>query len=842
MDWPSLSSVAFEHPTRLALALVCGALALGAGALARRQPGVVRAWAGPMRVAALTLVGLALASPVVEGRREARFEPAGVWVLSLTGPAPVVPGQKVFSEEPQAFAARVRNAMALGNPPAMVEVHSYEETSSRHACALIRGLDVPCRAVVAPRDVQRGDVLLGPWLAPASLAPGEAFDGSLALVGSATVRLRFAVNGRELDVREVQAPAQVAFPRPELSPGRHVLTVELIAGDGSVAQRLGHVVRVGAPPRLLAMGLDEEAFARLARLAPNFTRSRVEPRALTSTMLRECEVVLMPVSAGVSLTSSQSRELARFVANGGGLFVTGDGAASTNRAYLDAGFRELLPVRLLEQRREKPPDPPIEEEIGKAEVAAVSVLFVIDRSGSMDTAVGTGSTRWHIAVEAVKQALAKLDPWDRAGVLSFTLKREWRPLPKVIAPFDRELIARDLLSLKGDRNFEAGFNTDIYGAVSEALDVAEQEKSAVKVVVVLTDGADKDDPGGKVRNHRELAMRAMAKGINIVALGIGDGFIGEAPEVSAARRVIQNLATKPEFAKIANDAESARSAPVIFVNAVEFAYKAYDDEMQRRERERQKRPVETPKDPRLDVLEGRFALTMTPVGSQLLGMRELPEPPPRLLKYARCQLRQEAALALGFAPGEGGEAQPVALAVSSFGLGRAAFWASGLDPSSLGDVAAWLEWPRLAAQALRYLTPREDPQPRLVGRATTGGISLLDPIEGARYWLRTAQGEQAMELKDGRLVSHEGQLEEGAAEVIEALGVERRVLGDVWLSREARLDSLQRAQVEPERRTPLQARAPEVTVRYQPALAPMLWALAVMLALMPLERLIRRRS
>ncbi|KAA0213100.1 VWA domain-containing protein [bacterium] len=842
MDWPRLSSVTFEHPAWLALAFVTGALALGAGALVRRQPGAVRAFAGPMRVAALALVGLALASPVVDEPREERFDPAGVWVLRLAGPWQPVRGQSWFSEEPQVFAARVRNALALGHPPTMVEIHSTEEISARDACALVRALNVPCVAVLAPRALEARDAWLGQWLAPASLAPGEAFDGSLSLAGTSQVRLRFAVNGQEVEVREVQAPEQVAFPRAELPPGRHILTSELVGRDGTVVQRVGHVVRVGAPPRLMALGFDEVAFTRLARLAPSFTRSRVEPRTLTSAMLRECEVVVMPVSAGVSLTSSQSRDLARFVANGGGLFVTGDGAAGTNRAYLDTGFRELLPVRLLEQRQEKPPDPPIEEEIGKAEVAAVSILFVIDRSGSMDTAIGTGSTRWRIAVEAVKQALAKLDPWDRAGVLSFTLSREWRPAPKVIAPFDRELIARDLLSLKGDRNFEAGFNTDIYGAVSEALDVAEKEKSAVKVVVVLTDGADKDDPGGKVRNHRELAIRAMSKGINIVALGIGDGFIGEAPDVRAARRVIQNLATKPEFAKIANDAESARSAPVIFVNAVEFAYKAYDDEMQRRERERQKRPVETPKDPRLDVLEGRFALTLTPVGSQLLGMRDLPEPRPRLLRYARCQLRQEAALALGLASDERGEAQPVALAVSSFGLGRVAFWSSGLDPSSLGDVASWAEWPRLAAQALRYLTPREDPQPRLFGRATTGGIGVLDPIEGARYGLRTERGETPLELKDGRLVAREGTLEEGAAEVIEALGSERRVLGDVWLTLEAPPDSAQRVQVEPDGRSPLQPRSPDVTVRREKALAPVIWALALMLALMPLERLIRRRS
>jgi hypothetical protein len=372
---------------------------------------------------------------------------------------------------------------------------------------------------------------------------------------------------------------------PGLSAGRHVLTAELLDRGGKVIQRVGHVVRVGGPPRLLAAGFDDETLAKLEKLAPSFVRESVVPRELSAARLRETDVLVMPVSAGVSISSAQSRAIEQFVANGGGLYVTGDGAERVNRAYIEAGFRDLLPVRLLEQRQEKPPDPPVKEEIGKAEVAAVSLAFVIDRSGSMDTQVGGGATRWQIAVEGVKRALEKLDPWDRAGVLTFTLAGEWRPKPKVIAPFDRALIARELQELKTDKEFDKlGYNTDIYAAVKEALATLEQEKSAVKLLVVLTDGGDRENNDGSVRNHRELAVRALSKDINIVALGIGDGFIGEMPEVTAARKVVYNLATRPEFAKIASDKEAAQAAPVVFVNAVEFAYKAYDEEMQRRER------------------------------------------------------------------------------------------------------------------------------------------------------------------------------------------------------------------------------------------------------------------
>ncbi len=615
----------------------------------------------------------------------------------------------------------------------------------------------------------------------------------------------------------------------------------MLGFDARVIQRVGHVVRVGAPPRLLAVGLDAAAFAQLEKLAPNFTRRAIEPRELTSALLRESEVVVMPVSAGVRITAAQSRELAQFVTNGGGLYVTGDGAAQTNRAYLDATFRDLLPVRLLDQKQDPPPDNPIKEEKGESDVAAVSMVFVIDRSNSMNAVIKGGVTRWQVAVESIKQALAKLDPWDRAGVLSFTLAQTWQTKPQVIAPFDREIIAKKLLKLRTDDKYDSsGYNTDIYKAVEEALKVIDQERSAVKVVVVLSDGGDRDNDDGSIRDHHKLAELAMSKSINIYALGIGSQFTGGDHYADAAKKVIKGLATKEEFAYIAPDEDAAVTAQVVFARAVEFAYKAYDDKMKEREREKERRPIE-PKDPKVDVLEGKFPLELTPVGRQLFGMRELPEPAPRLLKYARCQLRPESALALSFSPADGG-ASPVALALSSFGLGRVGFWASGSDAQWLGDVAKWEEYPRLVAQTLRWLLPREDPQPRLVGGASVKGIGLIDPIEGARYTLRTQGRELELTLRDGELHAQQGELPEGDGEIVERLGAQERVIGDVFLAAMPALSSRQMPLDNAPRQPEWKAEAPKITTRREPAHETAALCLLAMLALMPIERLIRRRN
>jgi uncharacterized membrane protein len=843
----NVSDIILAEPTRLWLAAGFGVAALAAGLVAgRRHVYWARFSAGVIRLLALCLVGYVLASPGLEVVNVSRVELIEEeWSLDLTPGARVgdrkdrnISSRDVwFVESPYAFAARIRNALASRKLPYPAYVYG-PRAEALYARDLVRAIGHPCEAIIM--EDARGDAwALGEIQAPSTMQPGEALDAALDVFGPelpAGASVELSVDGRKFG-----KIAGGQLPNLSLPTGRHVLTIELLDATGKVIQRVGHVVRVGAQPRLLAVGLDAAAFAQLERLAPNFTRKAIEPRELTSALLRETEVVVMPVVTGVRITSAQSRELAQFVANGGGVYVTGDGAAQTNRLYLDIEFRKLLPVQLLDQKQDPPPNNPIKEEKGESDVAAVSMVFVIDRSNSMNAVIKGGVTRWHVAVESIKKALSKLDPWDRAGVLSFTLAQTWQTRPQVIAPFDREIIAKKLLRLRTDDNYDSsGYNTDIYKAVEEGLAVLEQERSAVKVLVVLTDGGDRDNDDGSVRDHHKLAEYAMSKSMNIYALGIGSQFSGGDHYAEAAKKVIKGLATKEEFAFIAPDEDAAVTAQVVFTRAVEFAYKAYDDKMKEREREKERRPIE-PKDPKVDVLEGKFPLALTPVGRQLFGMRELPEPAPRLLKYARCQLRGESALALSFSPTESG-ASPVALALSSFGLGRVGFWASGSDAQWLGDVAKWEEYPRLVAQTLRWLLPREDPQPRLVGGATTEGIGLIDPIEEARYTLRTQGRELELTLRDGVLHAKQGELPEGDGEIVERLGAQERVIGDVFLatvpatvSRQTPLDNAPPQPVWKEE-------AAKITTRHEPAHEMAALCLIAMLALMPIERLIRRRN
>ncbi|MCC6572532.1 MAG: VWA domain-containing protein [Planctomycetes bacterium] len=821
-----LQSLSLASPQNLTLAAAGGvALILLVAGLKSRHPAAARYGALVVRLLVLAALGLALASPSITAQTEERFAPQGVWNLAADGSAATVSN----------FSARVRTAFAEGKPPSLIEI-SGKPAHVRAAAAIVEPLEVPVRL---KEEAVAGDA--GPVLvsvdAPALLSPGEPLAATLRGAGRGG-DVRFLVDGKEVAREPLDADA-LGWPQLALEPGRHDIVAELMDGD-DVRQRIGHVLRVDRMPRLIALGMTGAEFARLETLAPNYERRAIDIKDFSKANLQEAEVVVLPILAGLDMTDRQAHALMQFAANGGGVLITADGAEQVSPEMLPSELRELLPVRLMQQPRVPPPDPPVKEEIGKAEVAAVSIMYVIDRSTSMESKVGK-ATRWDIAVEAVRKSLEKLDAWDRASVVAFTLKRTWMPRPQVVAPFDRELIARELRDLEPDHEYDPrGYNTDIYKAVEEGLDVLEKEPSAVKMMVLLTDGGDRDDDGGKARNHRALAERAISKKINIVTLGIGDGFNESSMGSASARRLINDIATKPGYAYIAPDAKTAEVAPVVFVRAVELSYEAYTEEMQRRELEKKKRAVDQPqKPPVVEVAKGDYALQWTTVEQQLLGS-EIPKPPPRLAQYALTRLREHSANAITL--GGVKDEQPALLTLGGYALGRVAFWASGLDDESLGGVGQWKDFPRFYAQLVRWLQPRNEPDPRLISGATRAGIGLIDPIEGAQYVLRRDGVESSLELENGELRAREGTLPDGAAEIIERMGSEERHIGDVFITERPAAASVARVLDEIKPAADLAELPPIVRTTRREALEPLMALLIAALALMPIERFVRRRS
>lgn len=800
-----------------------------------------------IRVIAVALLVFALAGFVEVQPQTSRFEPQGEWRLLLDDHAPAADASD-FRETPLTFTNRVRDALAGEQPPQRAEVWGSHEQSTRARDAVI-ALGLPCTAHWPEVNVLPSPMILH-IDAPTTLQPGEAGQVSVsAFLAGATLKL--LLDGADLPHKSGHAEIRID------KPGVHLLEAVLHDAQGKELARSGSVTRVGKPPILLMLGLTAEHEKRAIELAPGWKTERGDLAGFNAGRFDDADnvvgVVLTSVDALYQLSLSNPSViygLSFWVARGGGLYVTGDGAKFVAPEYLASEAKMLLPVTLLKEGKPpQPEDPPVEEIKGKAEVAKASIIYVLDRSGSMNATVNRRAdlTRWRVACKGVTEALKKIKEAKeqtntRVGVLAFTLKQTWIDKPRVFIDFDVKNLAQRLAATEGDTDYdEMYYNTDVYAAMREALDVIKKEHSAVKVIVLMTDGADRPANAREGKLLANIAEEARRETVNIMTVGIGDAFVGGTPEVLAARKTIEDLATKQGFSFIPGEGEAAEKAHVIFVTAVETAFKAYDDQKKAEEEERKRKLDEQRaaelEPPKVDVLAGEFPLTLLPPGRQLFGSDALPRPAPRAAWYARSAAKPEAAVTLGLnAPGD-----PPALAFHAYGLGRVAFWSVGGEPESLGEITAWGDFPGVFAASLRWLLPREVPDVRLVGEATPEGIRLLDPLPGAKYSLRTAAGDMALDLADS-LLTCAGGLPLGAAEVIERLDDEERRIGDVYVTRKGRGGGFTKAVDDNPQQAELASKLPETRLTRRDWPMGAVYLCALFLILMPLERVVRRRS
>lgn len=859
---PDLSEITFAEPHHLPLLLACGAVIVISALIPLRRHAARTRWvAGGVRMGALVVLGLVMMAPVLTVEAERRFEPQGYWVLNLDSssissePAPDSgTGQEVteFHESGPEFVERVRTAMSIGKPPSATVIFGQDHGKVYATSNAIEALGIPSDARVLVPPLEGPTAVLTGIDAPIVVKPGEAFVAKVGLAGP-NVKLVVTLDG------DVLEPAEGRYEIRTDVPGKHVIEAMLYDANDNEIQRNGHVFRVGENPRALAVGMTQEQLDRAATLAPNINLRGIGKGDFTEAQLDGVELVLISVDTLYQMPELGAETLAGFVATGGGLYITGDGAKFVAPEYMFPATKRVLPVLLRKEAKQPPPEnPEVEEEQGLSEITKVSICYVIDNSGSMDATINnTPRTRWDVAAKGVIDSVDLIrkggdpdaDPSElaavdtRVTVISFTLKQERIFGPNEVFRGSVPII-RDALTInrKRDNEYaEGGSNTDIYAAMKNALDVMENERAAVKMIVMLTDGTDRPNTTLQGKQHTDLRDRAIRNDINIMAVGIGDIFAADSIEADAARRVLKDLATNDNYVRIpiGKDAEKASA---IFVEATEVSFKAYDDKLKKAEEER-KRKLDALKakgeEPEtIDVMPGTFPLRLGVVGAELFGRDALPEESPKVQWAARNEAREGAAIALSVETDDG---NTPALVFKGYGLGRVAFWSVGTDPEALGELTGWQDFPAIFAASLRWLLPQDQPDLKLVGEATPAGIRLLDPLPDAAYSVRTHAGDIPVSLEEDRLVSENG-LPLGPGEVIETVNGDERSLGDVYVAARPPAAGRQFAVDERSEIRPLQARAPEVTAVTREATLPMLYLLTLLLIAMPFERLVRRRN
>jgi Ca-activated chloride channel homolog len=357
--------------------------------------------------------------------------------------------------------------------------------------------------------------------------PGAAMSGHIELDGaelasSGTLVVR--VGASEVLRQPVDVPAEQRIQMPfshdlevEAAQGPMDVTAELLDDDGSLVDRVGATLVVGAPPRVRIFAgepHDARALSRALRAERmEVDVVQVEDVAPDDLDLGDVDLVVLANAPAVSLSGGNALGhefldgLVRFVDAGGGLIVLGGPQAYDLGGYASSPLARVLPVRL----------DPNEIEVQ----AAATMIVILDRSGSMSALVGASKSKMQLADEGAVASIRLLRPFDKIGVMSVTEVVRWDvPVQRVR---DIAEIERKVLRIRAD-----GGGIFVYTALEAAHAALREVDTPLKHIILFSDAADSEEkvkgiPFGTGPGPRseDLARKMRADGITTSVIGIG---------------------------------------------------------------------------------------------------------------------------------------------------------------------------------------------------------------------------------------------------------------------------------------------------------------------------------
>jgi Mg-chelatase subunit ChlD len=317
--------------------------------------------------------------------------------------------------------------------------------------------------------------------APAVVNAGQSFDLGISV---------YTDQPTEADLTVFASGEIVHRERVELRGGINHYALSLTAGaagfrdfqvritptgvDGfEQNNRLAAFTRVEGSPTVLLVsqrGADAETVHLRAALAQQgLTVIERAPDAVPTGLaeLAGYQAVVLANVPATQLTPLRMRTLQAYVRDlGGGLVVVGGPDSYAPGGYFDTPLEEALPLEMQIRDQQRIPQ--------------LTIVYVIDRSGSMTATDRSGYERLELAKEAIIRSIDFLQPSDRAGIISFDTQGYW------IADVQPVLDRRGLQNLVG--TLRAGGGTDIQAGYRLAGEALARDPAPRKHIVLLTDG------------------------------------------------------------------------------------------------------------------------------------------------------------------------------------------------------------------------------------------------------------------------------------------------------------------------------------------------------------------
>jgi Mg-chelatase subunit ChlD len=542
---------------------------------------------------------------------------------------------------------------------------------ARSASAVARSLGVEIDTVALERPSAQKEIYVQGVTVPPRVRVHEPFNVQAVVRSSESARAHLAFLRNGVLLREFTAelePGMNAYSLVEQADTPGLQEYEAIVNSDADSEpannRYQAFVQVSGAPRVLHVVDDPEAgrYVSAALRAQGLAVDEVPASALPANLheLVDYDLVILDNISGLDLSLPKMALLEYYVrdAGGGVVMIGGD------RSYGAGGYRgtpveQLLPVAM-----------DVKTEI---KIPSLSVLFVLDRSGSMGSKA-RGEEKLTIAKRAAASSIELLKPLDRVGVLAFDSGRDWVvPMTEAGA---RRPIAERL------RDLTAGGGTDLHSALEEAYRVMSKEQATVKHLIVLSDGLTEGE-----KNFDPLAARIAADGITVSTVAMG---------ADADRALMARLATLGKGRYY--HADDPRNVPRIFTS-------------------------ETMAIMRNLVVEGAIRPRRTHAGEPIAGFGA--DAFPVLGGYQRTYPKPAAQVLLA------GRGDDPLLVSWRYGLGKAVAFTSDLT-GRWGR--RWVEWPafgRFVSQTARWTMRRSGtgsfvPQFRWRGQRGEMSVDVLD--------------------------------------------------------------------------------------------------------------------
>lgn len=341
---------------------------------------------------------------------------------------------------------------------------------------------------------------------PERVPVGQPFEMSFVVDSPVACETSVRIDrpGRSISRRLQLEPGENRFAWRDVveRPGlvRYSLSVPVEKDGEPRNNRALAVTHVVGPPEVLVVNADGRPDNLVKALGASGLRVRLSGPGvdLSSAALKAFQTVVLEDVALSSLGDRSDAALRNYVTEtGGGLLVTGGKNSFAAGGYYRSRLEPILPVSM--ERKEQYRRP------------ALAMGIVLDRSGSMAAPVGAGLSKMDLANRAAAEAVQLLAPQDEVTVFAVD-SRAHSVLELTGVEGNSGYIRDKILSIES-----SGGGIYVHNGLSAAVSELVDSDAPTRHIVLFADAADSEQPKGVA----QLVEKWTDAGGTISVIGLG---------------------------------------------------------------------------------------------------------------------------------------------------------------------------------------------------------------------------------------------------------------------------------------------------------------------------------